>query len=451
MKGIKILLIALLLAPIFTFGQSEIMYLMNNSYQRSFLNPAMVGDSRVVLSLPSFMIDYNSSGLTFNNITKDGAEPDVKYFDFDQAYQNVNDQNHNYGKLNLEYGSLYFRFGNIGLALGGSFNVLGQIEYADDLIGLLAKGNGAFIGQTLDIGPKLNYQSYNELYLNVAFQLGDVKLGVKGKILNGIQDLSTSKNEIKFTTDNEIYEVVLENDYVINTSALATIDGLDEIEFDFQNFTLNNLLTHNFGFAFDLGLSMPIGSKSEIGLAITDIGSIAWDRRNRNYTSSGTEGFSGLNLVDYIGNSEDIIIEDSLYEIMNFQESRTNYSTALPWNVNLSYVVNHSNRLNYGASLKYGQYNGTPHTVASIFSSYRLLDWWRIGASYSYRNGGFDNFGLMSQMTFGPFQGFIATENIFGFLKPLSAKTVNIRLGGHFNILSKKTIYAKVDELIELK
>jgi hypothetical protein len=123
----------------------------------------------------------------------------------------------------------------------------------------------------------------------------------------------------------------------------------------------------------------------------------------------------------------------------------------LPWNLSASFVRTHSDDINLGASVRYGKYNGTTHTIASIFGSYDLLNWLTLGSSINYRNGNISNLGVFSNLKLGPFEGFIATDNIFGFIKPLDATTANIRLGGHFNILSKKSVYAKIDENIELK
>ncbi len=437
------------LTKIILMSQGDLLFMLQNNHQSSQLNPAMVSTDKFNLSLPTFHFMYANQGFSLADLITDEIEG-KRFFSFDKAYEEAKDINQSSAMVKLDYGSLYFKLKGLGISIGGSFNVVGQVGLTKDLMGLLAFGNATYIGQTLEIGPELFLQSYHELYLGTHFSVGNIDFGVRGKIINGVEDISTDENSIEFTTDDEIYAINLQNNYIINTSALFDYQGLDDLSFDYNGYTLNNLLKYNFGFGLDIGARVHLNETSHIGIAINNIGSITWDRRVKNFSSIGQEGFAGLDISDYIGDPDDIIIEDSLYDILNFQETRQTYNTSLPFDATFNYFWQYSDRTSFGMVARYRSVHNNNWTTFSLQFGRKIFNWWTVGSSLGYRSKSL-YLDLLSELKLGAFRGFINFENVFGIFKPAESKYTGLTLGAYVTFISQKKIYKKIDPLIELE
>jgi hypothetical protein len=433
-------------------AQDDLLLLLKNNYQRTAINPSMTSDNRLVIALPSLDFNYNNSGLVVNDFVSDQDDQGIRYFDFDQAYDRASEENHFSSSLNLNYGSAYFSIKNIGLSIGGKYNMDMQSSFHKDLVGLIAYGNQPYIGTTLSIGPTINYHSYHELFLGVHFKVGKVKIGVRGKVLNGVESLVTPRHQLNLTTDDDVYSITLDNDYVINSSALFTYDGFDNVDIDFNDISNNNLLTYNFGYGIDLGLRTSIIDNHELGLSINDMGSVTWDRRVVNYTSQGIHQWRGVDLADYIedDNVDNLSIKDSLNQLMNFEETNHTYKTSLPLNVNLSYIITRSHRLNYGVSINYTRYFDYHPLSISALVGYRPVKWWQVSGSLQLDDRKI-NLNLMSSMDFGRFHGYVYFGDLLSLGAIEKSRGISFGLGANFNIIKAKTYRPEVDELIELK
>ena len=63
-----------------------------------------------------------------------------------------------------------------------------------NFIDLLWNGNGAFVGDTMQLGLATNATTYMQYYLGVGYEYEPFTFGVKFKYLNGIADFSTSSS-----------------------------------------------------------------------------------------------------------------------------------------------------------------------------------------------------------------------------------------------------------------
>ncbi|MCB9328094.1 MAG: hypothetical protein H6572_05355 [Lewinellaceae bacterium] len=432
------------------YGQYNSTLLMNNSYQRNTINPAMGSPDRLVLGIPQYSINYTAGGLTVNDMVTSEIDG-IRYFDFDKAYQNAGDKNFFYVDQRLEYGSIHFRMGNFSLSTGASFNTQGQLRLNKDLIGLLANGNTPYVGKTLDIGPGIFAQSFNEIYIGGRIEHKNWKFGARARILNGVQDISTPESQIKFYTNPDIYQIEMENNYLVNSSATLQFNDLTDISYDWKGISFNNFLKNNFGFALDLGVTYQFSKKLELGIALLDWGKIGWDRRLSNDLSQGNLGFAGLNLLDYVGNTEDVVLEDSIYQIFEFQKTKNPYSTKLPIRMNLTAKYALSAKMNLGFVLNYSKYEKINHSYLDFLMLYKLTKWLHIGANVGMMQMKNPIFGISGRLMIGRIEGYLCIDNALGLTNVFNSHSVQLSAGANVTLMRKKKKYVEVDELIELK
>ena len=55
-----------------------------------------------------------------------------------------------------------------------------------------------------------------------------------------------------------------------------------------------------------------------------------------NYKSKGDNTFEGVDILDYIDDDQEVVLEDSLYNLLDFEESNEGYSTSVGARIHLS-------------------------------------------------------------------------------------------------------------------
>ncbi|NJL75387.1 MAG: hypothetical protein HC892_10500 [Saprospiraceae bacterium] len=98
--------------------------------------------------------------------------------------------------------------------------------------------------------------------------------------MNGLNDISTARNDLSIYTDSEIYELTLTGDYQVNTSSLVEYNGLDDLNnvVDVDELLRGQLLTKNQGIALDLGAKITL-SDLTIAASVLDLGFINWKKK----------------------------------------------------------------------------------------------------------------------------------------------------------------------------
>ena len=140
-----------------------------------------------------------------------------------------------------------------------------------------------YIGETLDVGPELLLQSYHEVYIGASYQMSNITLGARIKLLSGINDISTDNASIKLTTEEEIYQLRVESDYVLNTTGIVDYNGIKDVDIDADKLLdelFSNFLGDNIGLAFDFGLDWKVNDKFNISASILGLGKNILEQRS---------------------------------------------------------------------------------------------------------------------------------------------------------------------------
>lgn len=410
-----------------------------NLWQANRTNPAFMPEHKLVIGLPGIYNNLFVENITYNDliVERDGQN----IVDVDQGIASLDRDNLLRENLDLETISLGFKRGNFLISLGHTLRYNAYANYPKTLPQLIWQGNAQFIGQNVAFGPDLQLNASHEYGLGLAYQVGSkLSIGAKAKYLSGVADVSTSRNDLRLSTSDDVYQLQLDADFLVNSSGALQYDGFDQLDLDFSfgQVETEQLFSSNTGWAFDLGVHLDLG-KLDIGISALDIGGqIDWQEDVRNYSLQGQFEYQGLNVAESILDSQTDLGNaiDTLREIYNPIETQQAYSTKLPLRTYLTLGYDLTQKIRLGALFYTESYRDETYGALALNGQWALHPFLTVGATYAYRQQRFDNFGLQAIAKVGPVQVVAATDNIFTVIQPKDSHSANFRVG--LNLLFNK-------------
>ncbi len=427
-------LYCLLVCCVFTVSAQDLLLFQKSGLlapTRSY--PGAMIQKKVNLSLPGIQGLAMTDGPTINQLTKTNQDEE-RYLALEQTPKSLTSYSNIYGELDIHTVDAGIRLGSYGLLAGHAFRRQGNIRYAHGLAVLASQGNSAFIGQAIEIGPKIDVQAYNEFYLGLQKTFGKLSMGFRAKLLYGTASLYTERSSITFTTHPENYAFELKNDYLVRSSGLLRYYGLDSITVARPGFTFDNLFFNNAGIGMDLGLVYAVNDRFTMALSALDVGKINWDFFPREYKSKGTFSFEGLDLAQYIGDTTSIQVDDTLLQIVDVESGQKAYSTALPtrfilaasyqsgpWTLNGQWCMRHIFGDWMHALAVAGLRQMGPIAVGIQCSASKNQNPTRPGLAGSF--GGLVSFNI------GPVYGFLSSDGLPGLFQPAAYRRASLNAG----------------------
>lgn len=426
-----------LLAALFTgafslaFGQSEpTLHFMTNWWQANQTNPAFWPDEQINIGLPALSNTLFFTGATYGDALVEQNGETV--LDVDQLISQLEDRNLVRENLRLETISAGFRLGKFHLGISHAVRFHAFLDYPKTLPQLIWQGNAQFIGQEIDLGHDFQIGSFNEFGVTGAYTLGPLTAGARVKWLTGLGDLSTEKGQASLYTAPEIYQLSFETDYLLHTSSVLDYNSYTDFEFDanFGQLDLSRLITRNSGWAFDFGVNIEL-EKLRLSASVVDLGSIRWTENVTNYSSQASVNYDGLDISLALTGDSVSLQEalDTLEQILVFDSTQNNYSTALPAKVYLSGGYEITPSLTVGAGLFGEWYREQFFPAGALNVQWRVLRWLQIGATYTVYRNTFFNFGVSGAVRLGPVQVFLLTDNLPAAFNPAGSRFFSARAG----------------------
>jgi hypothetical protein len=481
-----------------------------NLPQNHLLNPALRPSNSFYLGLPALTginINLNNNFVNFSDIimpskTQDSLisflHPD---YNVDNFISKLKDKNFLAPEVNIQLFGLGFNAGkDLYVFLDIVDRIEGNVVFPIDLFKLGLKGNGDFVGKTIDLsnlGADLKY--YHELGFGFSKNFTKkLRIGVRGKILFGVADFSIENKSLGLTINND-YTYALNADLSANISAPVKVytnnqNGIDSVIFDLNRFkkvssdkidihkVLNYIFnTKNLGLGIDIGATYSISDKIQLSASITDLGFISWKRDVTNLKAESQFKFSGFNITDVINGSktfDEIAREmaDSLKNSFTVTKNNKTFKTFLPTGVSVGGSFNLTKSFSLGI-LSYSKITSNQFREAFTMSANLNLDnAFSTSVSYTAENRRYDNLGFGLAFRPGIFQFYfiadkipimwdkikydntVTTQGPFGSVEtktsqkiylPESWNTVNLRLG--MNIAFGNNIKKKNDKPMLMK
>lgn len=401
-------------------------FFIEDVYQRSYFNPAL-NDKHKVTIASGLGLDISTNGPSIADVTSRNLNGGL-IISASDAIESMNDVNDIFGYTSVNTFDVSVQVPFFRVSVGHAWKAQGWMQYTKDLAEFVTRGNGGFIGETMNLGPQLDYINYNEVYLGVQKTFGPLSLGVRVKRLSGVEAIRTENSKIDLTTSDDIYQLTLDTDFELSSSRAFQYTDLENFDLNVENFSFDNFMKSNGGWALDLGASLNVGERLEVSLGIVDIGGMDWDVEPKNYSSKKVQTFDGIDVSEYITSDEEFVILDSVEALLDLEETNTVFRTTLPSKIYLGGRLKISNLWTLGALI---QSNGSGDRRANVIAfngTAKLYSFLSAGVMYSYKSGNPANIGLHTTVCIGPVRGFLSTDNLLR-LGTFKSKNSNIRAG----------------------
>lgn len=443
MRKIIIVLVAIITTSFTLTAQQELgTHFLRGTWQAGYTNPALLPNSKIIVSLPGFYNNLSISNISFNDLlTTDGAGNNI--LDINGAIDKMGDQNQLREDFSLETLGVGLRFGKLFLSFNHSLKFKAFVDYPKTLPQLIWQGNAQFIGEEVEFGPELELSAWHHYALGAGFQVTDnISVGGRVKFLSGIAHASTEKHQLALTTSDDVYQLNLDADFLVNTSGVLEFEDFENYSFSFDpaGTGFKELFSANRGVAFDLGVSARFG-KLDVSASALDIGKINWEKNVNNYAVEGVYEYQGLEVAQEIfeDSTEFGSILDTLKATYTPVTTNNSFSAALPSQFYLSAGYQLTDALHVGALFYNETFRGSSYPAFALSGSYQISNLIRVGAVYAVRNNTFDNLGLNTVIKLGPIQLVAATDNLLTVFNPANSHSANVRVG--LNL-----VLGKVDE-----
>ena len=433
MWKVKAILWAILFLPLSGFGQLNSGAVSDWGGILTFWNPSLALDQEkgINVSLAEIQSSFYNSAFSLDDILSSSDGRNV--ISFRQVVDQLSDKNRGIVETNIHTVGLQWRQEKFAVGIGHRIRYIGDASYTDELIRLMSFGNGAFIGEEIEVGPGFSYAHYHELYLSAATQWRGLSLGARIKVLAGSEYMGTSGSKISLTTEEDYYALSFSNNYSIESSGIFSYNGLNDVSLDFDPLRLQKMFTGNRGLAFDVGIALDIGDNSKLMLSYTDIGSIQWDLNTRRYVSEGDFVYEGIDILDYVADNGSVVIADSLYQLLQFGETRdSEFDTTVPSQWSLGFKSSFGNKDMMTAIISGRSINSRTLISGLLGYNKKVSDTFSASLTYAIYGKSFDNIGATAFFDFDIFRFYFGVENIVNTFNALGTRYGGFHMG--FNL-----------------
>ena len=413
------------LAKVGTAQQELSLHFVRDVQQINFTNPALFPEEKInfslLLPIPGGVFNFANTGFTYNDVFVPRDQDDSLTLDIDNAISKMRDNNFIYMHFDLDLLTVGFKIKPLYFTLGATQKFAFNFKYTNDFFDLLWNGNGAFVGDTMQLGLAVNAATYMQYYLGVGYEFDAFTVGAKFKYLNGIADFSTQSSDIGLATSSNFYELTFTSDYIINTS------GLVNPSLDVGKIFYNE---QNPGYAIDIGATYNLNNKYLFAASVIDWGVINWKDNVENYRSDGTISFDGISVSSFV--QSDTINLDAIFDTLaaefGFDTTNVSYKTKLTPQIYISGRMKLDSLSTVGLLLYGFGFDGL-HPAVTVAIDRKIWKVFTPGLTWSYKNRSALNFGFSAVLNGGPFQMYFIGDNLIGMFYPRRSKNIAMRFG----------------------
>jgi len=426
-------------------------YWMQGIPQASYSNPALQPNAGFYLGFPgisSLYLGFNHSGFAPQDLIKKNENGNSLFIDEQSMLDKLGKNNFLSANFQTDILGFGFRSKKDYFSFNITEKVGTQFGYSRDFVRLLADGNDYFLQQSIQEGEEIPAElgrlsldaiHYREFGIGYSRQWNDwLTAGIRAKALQGMGNVYFEKTDLKLTTRENNYELLLNADLLVNTSMFLELSPLDSIgtdtyfeveEDDFINYLTN---TRNLGLAIDLGASFRLSDKFSMAVSLIDLGLIDWKGDVENFRMRGEFEFTGIDFNDFFENENGNGFEqltDSILDIFDVEETTNSYRTMLPPKLFVSAAFSPGKKHKFAVLGRAEYYAGTIYP--SFTASYNLQVAPMLGTSVSYSviHWNYNNVGFGMHLNLGPLQVYTVVDNFLGGMRPHTIQTATVHFG----------------------
>jgi hypothetical protein len=418
--------------------QSSTLFFMHTLPEANFINPAVQGRCGDFVGLPlisSFHMNIANSGFTAGDMVKVVTDGTLgRRTDFNTQPMS------RLSFFNSEFHSTLLAVGLQRKELYYTFTITeknhASLLYTPDMVAFILRGDPQFEGEQIQLhGLHVSMNHYREYAFGISKEYSDnLLLGIKVKLLFGKLNFTTANTNFSMFVDDNSDNIVMGIKGGYKSSMPYSLREVNPGQYRFYNRydapLINYLMNgRNPGLAVDLGFIYKYSKQLTFSGSLLDLGMIFYRSNLTQYRLSGS--------MDYSGPFGDGMVTDAyLWDV--FDDMNQNMTSSINAD---AYLFALDPRLYLGASYAYNRwlffnllmYNRYfPRKLQTGFTLSTLARFgekFEASVSWSYINHSLKNLGLGMGYTFKPFQLYVVSDNIFGFIFPLGTNNANIRLG----------------------
>jgi Family of unknown function (DUF5723) len=436
-----ILPIALFCCVFTAKAQQDItLYQYNNLWSATHLNPAFFPKDRsTCIGLPSFGLGAgHSGGISYNDLIRRSGNQNL--LDIGQAIGRLDDENTIFAGYRLETLGLGRRIGaRWAFQVTHTIRADANLRYPKQLAEVLWYGNAPYIGKTLEIGPALRANSWQEMGFGAIFAPDQaLTIGLRFKYLSGIGALNSleNKNNISIFTDPDIYQLQVKADYGFQSAGIISRIDTSGLGFDIMSTSLSNrLFSGNNGIGADLGIHWRESDRISFSFSILDLGStIRWRDEAYTFRSQGDYRYEGQQIPASTllkgGNQLRLNSQlDTLNDVFQFKRSEGNFTTTLPLRIYAGGTFRPVRHWIFGVTVMHQRQPQFSTTSAGVSAQWQPARWFNAGLQYSINDRTGSSVGGQLVLTPGPIQLYLMADNVITAFQPFSSPYVAIRAG----------------------
>lgn len=438
-KYLTCLLIVCILQKTAITQSNHTLYFMEFTPQTAHVNPAYIPENHTLnigLPLISGIYSYvGNSGFHINDFVR--YDEDGSYLAVDEAIAGMDAMNYLTSELRYEWLRFGYIYADHYFSLGVTEQVHTQFSYPRSLLEFAWYGNGAYLGETIDISNiAVNHTHFRSIWLNYATTILDnFKVGVRGRYLSGLSNIETLESKLALTTDELTYHLNATGSLHLRTAGLFTM--VDQEQFDRNQYFFN---FNNPGYAFDVGITWQAIENLIISAQMLDFGQIHWREDTRHFLQPTIDlDFEGLHLNDFIIFDEDNNAQfdeiglqnllDSVAGLFNPEEFEEAYITNLPPRFLMSAKYHLNKHHTFGAMIELAQAMDEWKYNWAVAYNIKLGQIFEAQTNLSMYNSRRVNVGLGIAFNAGFFQIYALTDNIIAAFFPTGAQNAHFHVG----------------------
>lgn len=457
-KRLRYIVFAVLSLVVYSINaQDNTMFFLRGVPQNSSINASVIPSERAYIGLPflsSMQLDYYNSGLTMSDILHKGSgqTADSMVIDYKGMANSMDANNVSFQEIANTWLGFGFKIKRSYISFALNSKIKTQLYYP----GTIANWQNGNYDYNNDValelttqGTTFNALAYNEIVIGYAQPIGDkLSVGVRLKYIMGMANIVSDKFDITINTLSSS-QLQLQTNIDIQTNLPLSV-SLDSLGFvDTKNLSMDNnadikkLMLDNKGFGFDCGATYQPIKRLTLGLALNDIGFITWENYPHKFTSKSFYTYEGVDLSNMLGekdiNSSGLWkIKDSIQNSFKVQTNTGSYQTGLQGNMIITGNFEMLKWLDLGAMVKTQFYQGRVYPSLGLACGMNPSTLFSSSVTYSLRKGSYFNLGLGMAFNPGPFQLYVATDNLPYAFSIQNANALNLRFGINIIIDSKK-------------
>jgi len=424
--------------------------------QSNRINPAIQPGCGFYLGFPAMAplrFQVSSSSLAFNDVIYHHPDPEIDSLitflhplgDKEAFLDGLDGVNFLLTSVGTSLGSFGFRAGKSFFSVDLTARMDGNVYYPKGIFELFI--NGAPDGSEISLsGIGADVNLFNELSLGWSrkdFILPNLDIGIRGKALFGLANLSTMNSSLDLNTSLDVWN--LKSNMQINAAAPSFVTFNDNFESDDGPIVVDEDFLDNapameiaksiisfdrFGLALDAGINYRVLPQLLLSASLLDVGGINW-----NNTVEGSfdfeYDFKGVEVNPFTGVDTTFVNEltDSLMNSFSYLPGDSYFSKLNPkLLIGASFypvekigfgLLSRTDFLNEKIAQ---QFTGSVNMTTGKFINLSL--------SYSYISSSFNNIGAGLSFNVGPFNMYLISDNIIsGALRPLHTRSLNLWFG----------------------